>query len=154
MIVGIICYVVRMLHDMAKKQVTVKCYGPIALSRENSSPWEDVFINYKTRPGKSHHHFLTLWSYDNLLREWFYLELKRFKNNEIELSEDLIKCRSAKQALNSLNIYIDIDNNIYTKKKCIDRTEADQMISAFMAKLGFLNVHMRWKRPKFVVIPG
>lgn len=47
----------------------------------------------------------------------------------------------------------DVEGYVYTIKEYIDRAEADQMLMAFMAKLGYANIRLKWKRPKLVLTP-
>jgi len=138
---------------MSKKQVRVRCYGPIAYGKQYSSPWEDLFIMYKTGPGKSHYFWLTVVGMSDLLKELKTVqelneEFSGAYVEEIKEFEDILKILSFQ------DFHVDKEfKNIYSNKDLIDKKESNRLISEFMKIKGFSNIHCRWKNPGFCITP-
>ena len=140
------------------KKITIKCSGPIAASKKYQSPWEDVWLSWTGKPGRTRYYCAPcLASKTEALSEHeINLECKK-KYPENHWDEEIKESQNTLEEIASGKIYIadasDIPN-IYSPKDYIDRAEAEKMIALVMYEVyGFDKIRCKWDRLKFMVIP-
>lgn len=146
----------KKIRRLPRKRVLISCYGPIAFDKKYGSPWEDISIRYKKRPGKPVNRWLTAISYDALLQDIeFEKELiGEYPEHEEAYTKQLRKLENIQEKLKTDDIYYEDDEgNFYTTAKRITRAEAERLLDYFMKINGFTNIKYVWKRPDFCVQP-
>jgi len=140
------------------KKINVNCFGPIAVSKKYSSPWEDVWLSWTGKPGRKKYRLAPCLCGKLEAEQELELTLEcKEKYPEIDWDEDIQKSELALMEISNGNIYVedpkDKITNIYTPKDCIDREEAEKMIRILMESHGFDLIRLKWNRPKLIVIP-
>lgn len=140
------------------KKITVKCHGPIALSKKHSSPREYVWLSWTDKPGRKKYYLAPCLVGKSALESDLKIshELKE-KYKDDFYDDEISQYESALYWLSHGDILIDklesYFTDIYTNKETIDRQEAEKMIAKLMKFYGYNNIVCKWKRPKIVVIP-
>ena len=141
---------------LPRKKVLVICYGPVAIGKQYESPWEDLTIRYKTRPGKAINRWLTCVSYNALLQDIeFEKELiTEYPEHDESYTKVLLNLQDIVNKLEQNDIYCnEEDGDLYTKSENINRVECERMMNEFMKIKGFSNIKYVWKRPDFCIQP-
>lgn len=140
---------------MAKK-ITVRTHGPLSVSQTQVVPWEDVYITWTGKPGRT-----TYFAYPCLcgkssaeIDQQINFEVQT-EHPEFDLSEDIDELQKALDSINNGEIYV-VDHankitEIFTPKQMIDRREAEKMISTLMKHYGFDDIKCKWKRTKYFI---
>ena len=143
-----------MRYNKQRKKVQVNCYGPIAFGKQYESYWEDVWIRYKIRPGKSFHIWFTFISYPDLLSN-LELDLELEKDNpDLSWAEGIDKYKSIIKILETNEFYYDEKlTDFYIKYKCVNRQVVEKILNWFIESKGYRNIKHCWKIPKILVTP-
>lgn len=142
---------------MAKK-ITVKCRGLLAVNKKYKVPWEDVYLSWIDKPGRTKYCLCPcLCSKKDLEYEHDIILKCMSRNPELDWSSDYNYSKSAIDQLKNNKIVVKNPfskfPDIYTELESIDRSEAEKMITKLMQMYGFnSNIKYKWKRPKIVVI--
>lgn len=164
---------------MAKKRIRCICHGPIAAGPQYQSPWEDVWLRWKGKPGRKKYYAApTLVCSAEIPVELESHE--QIRNREdvppiagLEFSpttkeeraswyrEDDERLRAAQEALKTQPYHIDPTwiqgrhlETIYTNAKGIDRAEAERMLTFYLREVfGVKNPKFQWDRPRIIVQP-
>jgi len=140
------------------KKITVKCHGPIAANRKYKSLWEDVWLSWTGKPGRTKYYSAPCLIGKLNAEDDHELNLDCVKKYpETDWDDEIAQSKSAIEAISRGEIYIDDPKsdipNVYTSKDLIDRKEAELMIAEVMKLHGFKEIRYKWIRPKIVVIP-
>ena len=137
---------------MGKLFKLTSCHFP---NKNTLVPWADIWVKFTRKPGRKTEclapTFIGRADVESNLK--YYRQLKRVDEEAVrELSGVL-------EALKTNPVVIVPTHNpsmpdIYTAAEMISREEAEQMISALLASLGFSNPRFRWARTKVWSIPS
>jgi len=125
-------------------KVIVNCFGPIAFGQDYQSPWEDVWLQWTTKPGR------------RKIRWAPCLVSRSYANAAQEFDPDYYS--QPLQAVASGDIFI-VDpksetTEIFTPADYVDRAEAERMITTLVTAIsGPQPVRFKWKRPKLFIQP-
>ncbi|MFW6046953.1 MAG: hypothetical protein ACOCP4_04115 [Candidatus Woesearchaeota archaeon] len=140
------------------KKITVKSVSPIAAHRWYETLWDDVFLSWSCKPGRSVYKIAPMIGSRKDL-EYQYEDMIKLQKNasDYDYSKEINDIKKALDYINSYNkIYIENPNDpiteIYTPREYIDKNEAEKMISELMKHYGFNEIRCKWKRPKMFVI--
>jgi hypothetical protein len=140
------------------KKITVACTGPIAVSPKYESPWEDVWLSWKAKPGRKKYYLAPCLQgrIDAVQEHEINLECKE-KYPEDDWDKEIENSKAVLEAMSLGKIYVaDPESDmpaIYTPKDFIDRAEAEKMIVHLMGLHGVKNIKCVWKKPEFIIIP-
>jgi len=139
-----------------KKHVVTTCHGPIAFGPRYKSPWEDVWLQWKGKPGRRRYYS----SPTLVCRAELVVDLER--NRELltqqgemyatDVAHDEAMLDALERAPNAVD---DWDPpNVYTRAVGIDRAEAERMLAFLLERrYGVLNPKFDWKRPDVCISP-
>lgn len=139
-----------------RKHVIAVCHGPIAFGPHYKSPWEDVWLRWKGKPGRRRYYSApTLICRAELVAdlEWHHRLPK--KGAQLQ-SSDTAHNEAMLQALErSPHVVDDWDPpNVYTRAVGIDRAEAERMLAFLLeCRHGVLNPKFEWKKTDFCITP-
>lgn len=147
----------------ARKEIICHCHGLIGLSPEYSSPWEDVWISFKERPGRPRRRFgPTLLSKSHTSSELEFIRSLQEEHPDCDYSEEIGCAVAALKRLETEPRFVSREwdmferriPNIYTSAARINRAEAERMLDVYLDDLG-VKGHKKycWKLPRFVAIP-
>lgn len=140
------------------KLITIRCYGPIAVNKQYKSLWEDIWLSWTGKPGRTKYYLgPTLLSKTEAYNEYeLNLDCKKH-HPEIDWEDEIRKSQIAINSIEGDAIYIedpaDEIPNIYSPREYIDRVEAESMIAAIMKSKGFDKIRCKWVRPKLIIVP-
>lgn len=150
-----------MTNGTSSKRIQLYCHEPYVLRPAYQQPWSDVWIRYKTRPGRVHRYGPTLISLPDQRRTVDFL--KGFYRNHPEFEDDTEEVSNAEKVLARLEKGETVVEEgtapgfncptIYTPANGIDRAEAERMIYLFLASVGVRRAKLVWKRPSILAIP-
>ena len=136
-------------------KVHVFCFGPIAVSRNAKSIWEDVWISWKIKPGRKNYKRIApqLFSRTELTRDEIPLDDYEIAFNNKMLkrleTEDIVYDEDDRVAGSSIEM-----PTIITGKVNVTKDETERMLRRYFSKKGFDNpIYFKWYRPKIIVIP-
>jgi hypothetical protein len=141
-----------------KKRVRVQCYDPISADLNYRQPWSDVWIRFKAGPGRK----IYTYAPTLLSRPELHTDIRMAREDVSESEGELAEVERLERInahLASSPVYIDTEYpdrkypNIYTAAEWIDRQEAEAMLHAFMATLGFRHTKFQWKNNSFIITP-
>lgn len=140
------------------KKITVDCYGPIAVGRKYQSPWEDVWLSWKAKPGRKKYYLAPCLIGKIDAEQSHELNLECVKiHPDTNWTEEIEQSKAAVEATSLGKIFIaDPESaipNVYTPKDFIDRAEAEKMIACLMKLHGVKNIKCVWRKPRFIVVP-
>lgn len=142
-----------------RKHIQAICHGPIAFGQNYKSPWEDVWLRWKGKPGRKRYYLgPTLCCHAELVADLQMDEELQVKHPDCDWSEDIARHRASLALLEHDEFSFDADGkcpDIYTKAKGINRREAERML-AFMLerRFGIRNPKFDWrKQTSFCVTP-
>ena len=140
------------------KEIKVKCYGPITLSSNYESPWEDVWLSWKGKPGRKKYYLGPCLSSKTDAESEHEINLEcQEKHPDIEWDEEIEKSRETLEVINNGEIYIDDNHstipNVYSPKEFINRKEAERMIVKLLETRGVKNIKCNWLKPKMIIVP-
>lgn len=134
-----------------RKHIQAICHGPIAFGVQYKSPWEDVWLRWHGKPGRTRYYLgPTLCCEAELIADLeMNIECQR-KHPEYDYSEDIDGSRRMLQDLRGSRFASELVGGtpgIYTKANGIDRKEAEAML-AFMLEKRFdiKNPKFDWRR--------
>lgn len=141
------------------KKIIVNCHEPIAIDKKYDQTWSDVYLRFKSKPGKKVYLYnITLISKISFDEDVDIIKKSAEKYKELNFSQELEKNQLIEDYLTKGIIYVDNGNDnsydIYTPTKWINRTEANRLLNYFLNKIGHSsNFKFVWKRPKLIVTP-
>jgi hypothetical protein len=140
------------------KLIHVSCWGPIAFSNKYKSPWEDVWISWTGKPGRTKYRLAPcLISLTDLKDNIELTQTLQKENPDIDWSDEIEELTNAFENTFLGNIFVanpkDKLTNIYTPMEFITREEANNMIRELMKFYNFDKIRIKWSRPKMLVIP-
>jgi len=144
-----------------RKRVLCVCYGPIAVGKQYRSPWEDVWLRWKGKPGrKVYRASLTLECAAEVVVDLQMHASIRSESPEMRkdwYQEEDTEYRRVLQILEA-QPYAAIEwpsaSVIVTNAKGLDRDEAERMMAWYLSgTYGIVNPKFIWKRPKICVVP-
>jgi hypothetical protein len=141
---------------VSKKHICAICHGLIAVGREYKSPWEDVWLRWKGRPGRVFKAAPCLVCRAELLADLEMARQGHAEHPEFNYDVDIQNYEALLATLEHAPYARDDYEypNIYTHAFGIDRAEAERMLAWFLEdKYGVKNPKFIWKRPKTVVVP-
>jgi hypothetical protein len=137
-----------------RKKVKVSCHGPISLGNQYKSPWEDVWIRYKIKPGKSHQFWFTFISYPSFQSDIELNNQCSKENPDLDFSNESKYYEDILEHLKSNDFYFNREaGDIISKAKYIDRDLVEKLLDWYMKTKGYTNVKYYWKRPDILVQP-
>lgn len=144
-----------------KKKITIRCYGPVAVGKQYESPWEDVWIYWKGKPGKKKYCIALCLHSKTSLEKDHEINLELEKDHPGEWKDEIQQTEKALETINKGEYYIDDlkDDlggeipNIYSPKEWLNREEAERMLSFILKLKGINNPKFIWRKPKIIVIP-
>lgn len=145
------------------KEIICHCHGLIGLSPDYKSPWEDVWISFKGKPGRKRYRFgPCLCSRANAESDLEFSRRMQEKHPEDDYSKEIGYAQTALEVLKTQERFVSREWNmferripqIYTRADTINRAEAERMLDAYLVELGVTGPKkFKWKRPRFVAIP-
>ena len=141
------------------KEIKVRCYGPIAVSKQYESPWEDVWLSWKGKPGRKKYYLGPCLKSRTECKSDLEINLDCQKDYpEHDWSDDIKRNKLALAAIKSGKIFID-DNyptipDICSPKEFINRKEAEVMIGVVLKEMyDIKNIKCNWLKPNIIIIP-
>jgi hypothetical protein len=148
-----------------RKRVRVKCYGAIALSPDYESPWEDVWVRWKTRPGHSTRwRVATVVGRVNLERD-FKLASEGLAEAERDKDESLANDYREDvgfygKVLRGISLHgVEINEageggpDIYVNKPMLNRADAEHALSEWLDRAYYIREpKFEWDRPKHAIV--
>lgn len=142
---------------MPKKTVILNSYGYISKYPQARVYWDDTYIRFKTGHGRIHHYGPTLISRSEFENSHefnlrFYKQHPEFANDpDGGLEEEMSRYELVRYALDQNLIFVEANHphktpDIITPSAYIDQKEAERMIAAFMAMLGYKDCRFKWKK--------
>ena len=133
---------------MAKRKIiNVKCYGPIAAGPHYESPWEDVWLQWKGKPGRRK------YSADPTL-----VGLHEALNDlKVAPAKDKPDQREVLKQLKRQPYVVEITNltHVYTRAEQFNRAEAERMLAYYLKERhGIANPKFRWRKSTFRLMPA
>lgn len=121
-----------------RKRVIAICYGPIAFGPHYKSPWEDVWLRWKGKPGRRCYHSAPtlIW------RAELLADVKRHRERQKKrpkwYADDIAHDEAMLYVLEDSPYAVDDWNppNVYTRAIGMDRAEAERML-AFLLERGY-----------------
>jgi hypothetical protein len=140
-----------------KKRILTICHGPIALGLQYKSPWEDVWLRWKGKPGRRRYSSApTLVCRAELIAD---LESDRCLQNKRSAASagDIEHDKAMLDELECAPYAVDDWDppNVYTRANGINRAEAERML-AFLLERRYkvLNPKFEWKKKTgFCIMP-
>lgn len=140
-----------------RKHVIAICYGPIAFGPRYKSPWEDVWLRWKGKPGRRCYYSApTLVCRAELVADLARhreRRKKRPKSNPTDIAYD----EAILQALEDSPYAVDDWDppNVYTCAIGLDRAEAERMLAFLLEhRYGVMNPKFKWKKKTdFCIMP-
>ena len=137
-----------------RKCILAICYGPIAFGPQYRSPWEDVWIRWKAKPGRRLYYAApTLICLAELLAD---LQRTRERHRKRPRPEDIAHDEAMLTALEvSPHAADDYDPpNVYTRAIGINRSEAERMLAFWLGRRhGIKNPKFEWRKTDFCITP-
>ena len=140
-----------------KKTITMVCYGPIGVSPQHYSGWEDVWIRYYQGKGKPVEEGPCIIGGRSLQFDIEFAE--KMHQDGYERQETIDELKDIQKQFDDGEPFAvdDINNrlaNIYVNKEVIKRKDAEQAIEWWLRKRGIVKseVRFRWKKNKIMVI--
>jgi hypothetical protein len=137
-----------------RKKVKVCCHGPLGVGKQYKSPWEDIWIYYKIRPGKSHHFWFTFISYPDFRRgAAFNIECAR-DSTDADFSEEIAYDERIEKYLETNDFHFnETQGDFVVRQNYIDREVVENLLDWYMKSKGYNDVKYKWKYPNIVVLP-
>lgn len=146
---------------MSKKAIRMVCYGPIAVSPEHQSPWEDVWIECAIGKKKRLKEGpCIIGTYD--LNSEISIKEELGEKNPCEWRDEYLKnLRRVKSEFSQGNRFALLDvemqtgtPDIFVNQEMIDRAAAEEAIAWYLNKKGVLKSEPKfnWKRPGDLVV--
>lgn len=149
-----------------RKHIRVRCYGPIAVDKSYESPWEDIWLRWRDRPGRARKATVTICGRGNLENDIDIQEkcladaVREKKDYATECAADLAKLRGLLAKLTtpeSTALYPHDDDDgcpdIYCGKEMLTRAEAERVMAQWLEqKHGLRNLKFCWRRPRYMVV--
>lgn len=139
-----------------RKHVMAICYGPIAFGPHYKSPWEDVWLRWKGKPGRRRYYTAPTL----ICRAELIADLERHRERQKKRPKlyvtDIAHDEAILRALEcSPHAVDDWDPpNVCTRAIGIDRAEAERMLAFLLERrYGVLNPKFEWKRTDFCITP-
>ena len=137
-----------------RKRILAICYGPIAFGPHYRSPWEDVWIRWKAKPGRRLYYVApTLICRAELLAD---LKRTRERHRKRPRLQDITHDEAMLAALDvSPHAADDYDPpNVYTRATGINRAEAERMLAFLLERqYGIKHPKFEWKKTDFCITP-
>lgn len=142
------------------KRVRCLGHGPIFAGSHYRSGWEDVWLRWKGKPGRTIYRAAPCLISSGDLRgeiescRWM-LERHPGKYDR-HYQQDIAANEAILARLTEAPYWADDADcpNVYTRTDYIDRAEAERMIAWFLAdRYGVKRPKLDWQRPEIVVIP-
>ncbi len=138
-----------------KKCVLAICHGPIAFGRRYKSPWEDVWLQWKGKPGRrSYYSAPTLICRAELVAK---LERHRSRRKYADARKaDIAHDEAMLLALDRSPYVVDDWDppNVYTRALGMDRAEAEGMLTFLLERrYRVRNPKFQWKKADFCITP-
>jgi hypothetical protein len=143
-----------------RKHIQLRCHGPVAVSRRNESPWEDVWLRWRDRPGRPRRLGPVLIGRLDLEEDIeftkslieSYPDTQEFRDELVEKELALREVQTGAFAVSGSAK--DGSFALYTPAEWITQREAERMIGWYLATHhGIKNPKFKWRRPKYVIIP-
>jgi hypothetical protein len=149
-----------------RKHIRVHCYGPIAVSKDYESSWEDIWLRWKDRPGHARKAMVTICGRANLendidiQRECLADATRDKKDYAHEFSAELATLRGVLDKLTtpeSIAVYPrEAEDNcpdLYCGREMLTRADAERVMAWWLEKKhGVRNVKFCWRRPRYMVV--
>ena len=137
-----------------RKRIVAVCYGPIAFGPQYRSPWEDVWIRWKAKPGRRLYYAApTLICRAELLADLKWTRERQRKRPQLaDITHD-----EAMLAALEVSPYAADDcdpPNVYTRANGISRAEAERMLAFLLERRhGIRNPKFHWRKTGFCITP-
>jgi hypothetical protein len=137
-----------------RKRIVAVCYGPIAFGPQYRSPWEDVWIRWKAKPGRRLYYAApTLICRAELLAD---LKRTRERHRKRPRLADITHDEAMLAALEVSPHAADGCDppNVYTRANGINRAEAERMLAFWLERRhGIKNPKFGWRKTDFWITP-
>jgi hypothetical protein len=146
---------------MPRKRVRLTCHEPFAVDPTQKQPWADVYVMFKTRPGRRGVPIEpTLMSRSDLERTVESMESLAAEHPGM-FADDVVEQRALLARVVEEGIVIDANDDqftrglpdIYTSAWLMDRAEAERMLRVLLLRYGIRQCRFDWVRPDLVIIP-
>lgn len=144
---------------MSKKTIRCISHGIIATNTFERSPWEDVWIEWKGKPGRKLYRAAPCliceaeWLSDLAIHESIRSEQNEptwYLDNDAEIRSALDEAKTNGYACRGTGGGLDI----VTLEKGITRKEAERMLAWYLRRThGIKHVRFSWQRPKHTAQP-
>ena len=141
------------------KRITVTCYGPIAHDPRNESPWEDVWIRWRNRPGRPVYEGPVLCTAAGLESDISINRECAKTHPELEWDAEYAELQTHLATVQA-DGYAHSDGGryntpeIWTLRGSIDRGEAERMLAWHLLKRhGIRQPNFKWRRPRYFIGP-
>lgn len=150
----------EVIEKMSQKRIYCYCHGLLPLYPDVLSPWEDVWLRWKGKPGRTVYHAAPCLECHREVV--FDLELhKKIREADPQRAgwyrEDDAEYHAVLKALETNEFACSGEGaglSIYTKEKGINRKLAERMMAWWLEKEhGIKNPKFVWDRPEFVAAP-
>lgn len=137
-----------------KKKIRVRTNGPLSLDHRHTVPWEDIWIEWKGRPGRPRKgELVTVISLPDLDRDIAISKHILAKGKEDQemldaIRQELIDQENIRQMCltNPDGIQLDAYDNVQTREAEINRRVAEDMLAAYLRiKHQILNPKFCWQ---------
>lgn len=139
-----------------RKHVIAVCHGPIAFGPHYKSPWEDVWLRWKGKPGRRRYCSApTLICRAELVAD-LERHRERRKSRAKSCAADLAHDEAILHALEASPYVVDDWDppNVYTRAVGLDRAEAERMLAFLLERrYGVMSPKFEWKKTDFCITP-
>ena len=148
-----------------RKRVRVTCYGPMSVYPEAESPWEDVWVSWKTRPGRSRERYIVTVAGRQNLESDLNIVSKCLDDAVAEHDEklietfkvDLLQLQRILAAVSLCGVLDETDKDgcvdIYVNKEFLNRVDTENaLISWLEREHGVKRPKFAWRRPKAFIL--
>lgn len=150
---------------MSRKHVRCISYSPISVYREAQTPWDDVWVRWRDRPGRVRKYGPTLISRADVLGEvekYEFLISHYAERGQTEMEqfsrEELPKARALLARLDAEGYIIDDERpsegtpNLYTSAEWLTRTTAEDLLAVWLFDAhGIRHPKFEWDHPEFFI---
>lgn len=141
---------------MGKKIVATDCVFPAY--PDQPFGWEDVSLKWTAKPNRGRVERMVTLSGKKEIQGQLELSLDCQRDNpDLDYSEDIAYHREIVRDVEAEGLLVRVGaegrDEVYLNKDWLVKADAEMMLKAYAAAIGFPDVRIKWQRSKFVIIP-
>lgn len=151
----------------SRKRIRLACHGVLSAGPQYKTPWEDIWMQWKGKPGRRTYYAAPMLGCAAELRGDIEIsmeaairhpDLKANFEQDIAVDMALLKDLETQEFTDDSRFYPGHDRpalaNVYVEADGIDRALATRMLEFYLAKYYQVrNPKLKWPKKDFVVLP-